>query len=159
MSHQVYLSLGTNLGDRATNLAAARTKLAPTARLLAASRIYETPPWGYLHQPAFLNQALRVETDLAPVQLLADLKALEVRLGRVPSARYGPRQIDMDILLYDDLILETPGLVIPHPQLAYRAFVLAPLADLAPNLLHPVLKQTIQELLEKVDRSGMKVFE
>jgi 2-amino-4-hydroxy-6-hydroxymethyldihydropteridine diphosphokinase len=159
MNHLVYLGLGTNLGDRPANLAAARAGLAPDVSILKASPIYESPPWGYLNQPAFLNQVLLVETLLTPVDLLAYLKDLEVRLGRLPSVRYGPRQIDIDILFYDQLILEIAGLSIPHPQLAVRAFVLAPLADLAPDLVHPVLKVTIRELLDKVDRSGMTRFD
>jgi 2-amino-4-hydroxy-6-hydroxymethyldihydropteridine diphosphokinase len=154
----IYLALGTNIGDRAANLQAAREALASQVKILAASRIYETPPWGVVDQPAFLNQALRARTGLAPLELLAYLKQLEVDLGRLPSVRYGPRQIDLDILFYDDQTLDLPGLTIPHPRLAERAFVLVPLADLAPDLVHPVTGKTVQEMLEQVDRQGIVVY-
>jgi len=148
MSHVIYLALGTNLGDRPANLRAAIAALAPQARVQAESRIYETPPWGFLDQPAFLNMALCAETDLPPAELLAFLKQLESDLGRVPTFRNGPRLIDIDILFYDDLILNTPPLVIPHPRLHERDFVLVPLADIAPDLIHPVLNQSIRALLD-----------
>lgn len=154
----IYLSLGTNLGNRAANLAAAAAALTPAVHLMAVSPVYETAPWGYTDQPAFLNQALQAETTLPPLALLAYLKNIETALGRRPSFRYGPRQIDMDILFYDDLILETPTLRIPHPRLHERAFVLVPLADLAPNLPHPRLGKTIAELLENVDCSGVHPY-
>jgi 2-amino-4-hydroxy-6-hydroxymethyldihydropteridine diphosphokinase len=153
------LGLGTNLGDRDRNLTAARTSLLPEVRPLRASSVYETPPWGVLDQPHFLNQALEAETDLPPLHLLAYLKDLEVELGRLPAERYGPRLIDLDILFYDDLVLDTPELTIPHPRISERAFVLAPLANLAPDLVHPLEKKTIVELLEACDRSGIVLHE
>jgi 2-amino-4-hydroxy-6-hydroxymethyldihydropteridine diphosphokinase len=159
MSHLVYLALGTNLGDRLANLHAAIHALPPAAQPLSASPVYETPPWGYLDQPAFLNQVIQADTDLPPLDLLDLLKRLEVRLGRQPGLRYGPRIIDLDILLYDDLQLETPALTIPHPRLAERAFVLAPLADLAPGLCPPGMSKSVSELLERVDRSGIVLYE
>ena len=131
MTHPVYLALGTNLGSRMENLRAALAAFAPAVRVLAESRIYETEPWGFADQPAFLNMAVKAETDLSPQELLDFLKGLEVTLGRRPSFRNGPRLIDLDILFYGDLQLNTPGLVIPHPPLHERVFVLAPLADLA----------------------------
>ncbi|MEW5869652.1 MAG: 2-amino-4-hydroxy-6-hydroxymethyldihydropteridine diphosphokinase [Chloroflexota bacterium] len=155
MSHVVYLALGTNLGERLANLQAALESMQPGAQVLAVSPVYETPPWGVLDQPVFLNQAARVTTDLAPLELMDFLKRLEVKLGRKPGLRYGPRKIDLDILFYDDLVLDTPRLVIPHPRLAERAFVLAPLADLAPDFRHPVLGKTVAELLAAVDVSGV----
>lgn len=158
MSHQVYLALGANLGDRLGNLRAAIQALPPTLHLLAASPVYETPPWGYLDQPAFLNQVILAQTDLAPLDLLRWLKQLEAKLGRRPGARYGPRLIDLDILLYDDLELETPALTIPHPRLAERAFVLVPLADLAPDLRPPGSLLSIAEMLARVDRAGIRLF-
>lgn len=158
MSQRVLLSLGTNLGDRLASLKAARAGLAPAVRLTGESRIYETAPWGFTDQPAFLNQVLEGQTDLQPLDLLDALKGLEARLGRKATFRYGPRQIDLDILFYDDLTLNDPRLVIPHPHLAERAFVLVPLADLAPGLRHPVLGLTIRELLAKVDRRGVQVY-
>jgi 2-amino-4-hydroxy-6-hydroxymethyldihydropteridine diphosphokinase len=155
MMHLVYLALGTNLGDRRANLRAAIRALAPEVAVLAESRIYETPAWGYENQPAFLNMALKAETDLAPFALLGHLKRLEERLGRQPAVRWGPRLIDIDIAFYDDLVLNTPELVIPHPGLHERAFVLVPLSDLAPDLLHPSLGKTVSALLEETDRGGI----
>lgn len=148
MPRTIYLALGTNLGDRFANLRAAIAALAPQVRVESESRIYETPPWGFLDQPAFLNMALRAETDLPPADLLAFLKQLESALGREPTFRNGPRLIDIDILFYDDMVLDTPPLVIPHPRLRERDFVLAPLADIAPDFIHPVLRQSIRALLD-----------
>ena len=159
MSHLVYLALGTNLGDRLANLASAIKALPPTVRPLAASRVYETPPWGYLDQPAFLNQVIQAQTELAPLDLLAWLKRLETDLGRQPGLRYGPRVIDLDILLYDDLQLETPDLIVPHPRLGERAFVLVPLADLAPDLRPAGMNQTVSEMLAALDRAGIELYE
>ncbi|RME88547.1 MAG: 2-amino-4-hydroxy-6-hydroxymethyldihydropteridine diphosphokinase [Anaerolineae bacterium] len=155
MTHVVYLALGTNLGDRLANLRAALDTLPPAVRVLATSPVYETPPWGYTDQPPFLNMVIRAATDLPPADLLTYLKRLEADLGRTPTFRYGPRQIDLDILFYDDLTLETPSLIIPHPRLHERPFVLVPLADLAPDLRHPALGATVRELLEAVDTSGI----
>ncbi len=159
MSHHVYLALGANLGDRLANLAAAKAALPPAVSILAASPIYETPPWGVLDQPAYLNQVLEGETDLTPLELLEELKRLETELGRKPGIRYGPRLIDLDILFFDDLVLDTPRLTIPHPHLAERAFVLVPLADLAPDLLHPKLGKTIREFLAAADRTGIELYQ
>jgi 2-amino-4-hydroxy-6-hydroxymethyldihydropteridine diphosphokinase len=156
-----YLALGSNLGDRPANLQAALAALPPAVTVLAASPVYETAPWGFSDQPAFLNQVVQASTDLDPLALLAHLKAIESLLGRTPTFRYGPRLIDLDILLYDDLVLETPAgcsssaLTIPHPHLHERAFVLVPLADLAPDLRHPLLNQTIRQLLETIDTTGI----
>ncbi|MBU2612019.1 MAG: 2-amino-4-hydroxy-6-hydroxymethyldihydropteridine diphosphokinase [Chloroflexi bacterium] len=158
MKHIIYLALGTNLGNRRANLRAAIAAMHPVVHILAESPIYETPPWGITDQPAFLNMALKGETHLAPLSLLAHLKHLELELGRTPSIRYGPRQIDMDILFYDDLILDTPELVIPHPHLHERAFVLVPLADIAPDYYHPVLEKTVREMLASCDTSGVKLY-
>lgn len=154
-THHAYLGLGTNLGDRLHNLQEAVRLLPPQARPVAFSPIYETPPWGYLDQPPFLNQVIQVETNLAPPQLLAHLKDVETRMGRQANFRYGPRLIDLDILLYDDLIYESPNLVIPHPRLHERAFMLVPLADLAAQYHHPSLGVTIAQLLAGVDTQGI----
>src|SRR5512141_2549794 len=131
----IYLALGTNLDDRLANLRRALEGLPPDIILRAQSLIYETPAWGYEDQPPFLNMVIKAETDLEPPALLARLKQLELQLGRTPSFHWGPRLIDIDILFYDNLILQTPNLVIPHPRLHDRGFVLVPLADIAPNLL------------------------
>jgi 2-amino-4-hydroxy-6-hydroxymethyldihydropteridine diphosphokinase len=154
-----YLGLGSNLGDRRANLSAAVTGLPPAAVVLKASSIYQTEPWGYLEQPAFLNQVLEVETSLSPMDLLAALKRLEASLGRQATFRYGPRLIDLDILLYDKLVINQPDLVIPHPQLAQRAFVLVPLADLVPGLIHPLLGISMADLKDQIDLSGVKLVE
>ena len=158
MKHIIYLALGTNLGDRRANLRAAIAALPPAVTVLAKSPIYQTPPWGITDQPAFLNMALKGETLLAPLALLSLLKRLEIQLGRTPSIRYGPRQIDMDILFYAGLILDTPELVIPHPRLQERAFALVPLADIAPDYYHPVLEKTVREMLVACDTSGVKLY-
>ena len=147
MEHTVYLSLGSNLGNRSNNLKEAISSLPPQMEVKAKSKVYETPPWGYTEQNKFLNQVLKVKTYLDPEPLLKHLKRLEVALGRKATFHYGPRLIDMDILFYDDLILNTPLLTIPHPQLHERSFVLVPMMDIAPNLVHPVQKKSIRELL------------
>lgn len=157
-SHIVYLALGTNTGDRLANLQAALKSLPPNVRVQAESPVYETDPWGYTDQPAFLNMAVCAETDLSPHELLRYLKSLEQTLGRVPTFQNGPRLIDMDILFYDDLTLETPPLTIPHMRLHERAFVLVPLADIAPGLMHPGLGRSVAQLLETVDQHGVRPF-
>ena len=154
-AHTIHLALGTNLGERRSNLRRAIAALPPAVRVLAESPVYETPPWGITDQPAFLNMALRAETQLAPLELLVTLKRLEQEMGRVPAPRYGPRLIDIDILFYDDLVLDSPALTLPHPRLHERAFVLVPLADIAPNLIHPVLGKPIRLLLEGADGKGV----
>jgi 2-amino-4-hydroxy-6-hydroxymethyldihydropteridine diphosphokinase len=155
----IYLALGSNLGDRFANLQAAIAALPPALLLLARSPVYETSPWGLTDQPAFLNMVLKGQTLLAPADLLDHLKHLETSLGRLPTLRWGPRRIDIDILFYDHLILATPALTIPHPHLHERAFVLVPLADLEPDLVHPVLGVPINQLCSAVDAIGVKPYE
>jgi 2-amino-4-hydroxy-6-hydroxymethyldihydropteridine diphosphokinase len=145
----VYLALGTNLGDREANLREARRRLeAGGVRLERCSSIYETEPWGVLDQPRFLNAVCRGRTELSPERLLALAKRIEGALGRVPTVRYGPRAIDIDILLYDRVACASRELTIPHPRLAERAFVLVPLAEIAPDLVVPGLERTVRELLQ-----------
>jgi 2-amino-4-hydroxy-6-hydroxymethyldihydropteridine diphosphokinase len=153
--HIVYLALGSNLGNRAANLKEAISALSPQMEVKARSKVYETPPWGYAEQEKFLNQVVRVNTYLQPEPLLKHLKRLEVALGRTPSFQYGPRKIDIDILFYDDLVLETPLLTLPHPHVHERGFVLLPLMDIAPDLVHPVKEKTIHELLAGCDLRGI----
>lgn len=156
--HTVYLALGSNVGNRAANLKAAIAALPPQMEVKAKSRIYETPPWGYLNQEKFLNQVLKVETYLSPEPLMKHLKRLEVALGREPTFQYGPRLIDIDILFFDDLVFESPIVTIPHPHVHERAFVLLPLMDIAPDFVHPVRKQTMRQLLTYCDISGIVLF-
>ncbi len=154
----VYLGLGSNLGDREDNLRRAVSILSRRASLIALSSVYETEPWGYASQPAFFNMACLLETSLSPQGLLELAQGVERDLGRVPSFRYGPRAIDVDILLYGDEVIETPRLQVPHPRLWQRAFALTPLAEIAPGLAHPVLGASIVDLLEGVavsDREGV----
>jgi 2-amino-4-hydroxy-6-hydroxymethyldihydropteridine diphosphokinase len=152
----VYLALGTNLGHRSRNLQAAQDALPPAVKVLERSYVYETRPWGVTDQPLFLNMVIKGETRQRPQELLKHLKLLEIQLGRLPSIRYGPRKIDIDLLFYDDILLKTPELTIPHPFLHERAFVLVPLADLAPELVHPVLGKTVRQMLAQVDTTGVR---
>jgi 2-amino-4-hydroxy-6-hydroxymethyldihydropteridine diphosphokinase len=156
--HIVYLALGTNLGDRPANLQAAVAALPPAVTVLEKSPVYETQPWGVTDQPAFLNMVIKGKTRQGPQNLMRHLKLLEARLGRLPSIRYGPRKIDIDLLFYDDMLLNTPELTIPHPGLHERAFVLVPLADLAAELIHPVFGKSIRQLLGELDTSGVQRY-
>jgi 2-amino-4-hydroxy-6-hydroxymethyldihydropteridine diphosphokinase len=156
--HTVYLALGTNLGDRAVNLKQAIASLTPQLEVKAKSGIYETPPWGFEEQPKFLNQVLKAKTYLDPEPLLRHLKRLEVALGRKESFPNGPRLIDIDILFYDDLVLNKPSLVIPHPRLHERGFVLLPLTDIAPDLKHPITKKSVREMAEQSNTAGIEKF-
>lgn len=155
MDHIVYLSLGTNIGNRAANLKQAISLLPPQMTVKAKSKVYETPPWGYTEQDQFLNQVVMARTYLEPEKLIKHIKRLEVAMGRKASFRNGPRLIDIDILFYDDRILDTPSLVIPHPNLHERGFVLLPLMDVAPDLIHPVKKKSIRELIGASNMSGI----
>ena len=156
----VYLGLGTNLGDRLANLQNAVSALTACCTIVALSKLYETAPVGITDQPSFLNMALKAETDFAPQDLLAALKSLEKSLGRTETVRWGPRQIDIDILLYDQLELHEAGLTIPHPRLCERGFVLVPLADVGGETLHPTRKQTIAQLLAQLPYDdGIKPFD
>ncbi len=159
MTHTIYLSLGSNLGDRPQNLHNAISFLPPKVQSIRQSSIYETEPWGYADQPAFLNMVIEGETDLEPPDLLIFLKEIEVSMGRQETFRFGPRLIDLDILFFDKLILDSPTLTIPHPRIIERAFVLIPLAEVAPEMVHPVLKKTVQELKTAVDASSIELFQ
>ena len=149
-THTAYLGLGSNLGDRAATLRAAVCALAAHLNILAVSSLYDTAPQLVTDQPRFLNAALAGTTELDPLALLRAAKAIETALGRVPGPRYGPRALDIDLLLVDDLVLATPALTLPHPRLAERAFALLPLAEIAariaPTLVLPPTGALITDL-------------
>ncbi|MBY6263577.1 2-amino-4-hydroxy-6-hydroxymethyldihydropteridine diphosphokinase [Azospirillum sp. 412522] len=147
----VYLALGGNMGDRAANLAEAIRRLGGAVEIDAQSALYETAPMYVTDQPAFLNMVVRGTTRLDPVSLLRFLKDIEATLGRdLGGLRFGPRPIDIDILLYADRVVTEPELEIPHPRMAERAFVLCPLADVAADTVHPVLNRRIDALRDEV---------
>ena len=150
----VYLALGSNLGDRRAHLAAAAARLAPSVIVERVSSLYETEPAYLLDQPRFLNAALRGRTTLEPAALLALLKRIERELGREAGVRFGPRVIDLDILLYGDRSIASEALTIPHPRMAERPFVLVPLAEIAPDLIPPGWATTVGALAQVVRGHG-----
>lgn len=144
-----YLGLGSNMGDRRANLCRALELLAERLTVEQVSSVYETEPWGYRDQPRFLNLACRVSGNLSPRQLLELAKDIETRLGRSPGFRNAPRPIDIDVLMYDNGVIAEPDLSVPHPRLAERAFVLVPLAEIAPGLVHPEEGKMMKELASR----------
>jgi 2-amino-4-hydroxy-6-hydroxymethyldihydropteridine diphosphokinase len=157
-THTIYLGLGSNLGDRDTNLRAALGRLGEYMQVNRVSSVYETEPLLVEDQPLFHNLACAGVTRNEPFALLHTLKRIENAIGRVPGPRYGPRLIDIDILLFGDLILSTPELTIPHPGMLERAFALIPLAEIAPDLRHPIVKRPIAELASRLDASGVRLL-
>jgi 2-amino-4-hydroxy-6-hydroxymethyldihydropteridine diphosphokinase len=154
MKKTVYLGLGSNLKDRKAQMDQAVVRLAELGKVLAVSSYYETEPMEVARQPWFLNCALALETELMPRQLLAAVLEIEQAMGRRRTQPKGPRTIDIDILLFGNSKVETEGLVIPHPRMAERRFVLEPLAEIAPEARHPVLKRTIRELRDALGKGG-----
>ena len=152
---RVYFGLGTNLGQRRENLQQATTALTKVVTVTAVSHLYETPPWGVLEQPAFINMAAAGRTSLPPHELLRAIKQIEQDIGRQKTIKWGPRLIDIDILLYGDLVLKTEGLQIPHPYMQERPFVLGPLADIAADVVHPVFGKTVAELFAGIDDGSL----
>ncbi len=144
---QVFIALGSNLGDRQDNLDQALKAMAAIVDITARSSVYETDPLYVVDQPVFLNMVVAGETRLGAEPLLAELKRIEVEIGRVPARRNGPRVIDLDILYYGDQVMDTGRLIVPHPRIAERMFVLEPLCEIAPEWRHPVLKRTTRKLL------------
>jgi len=155
----VHIALGSNLGDRAANLARATDLMDEVIQISAASSIYETPPWGVIDQPRFLNQVIKGCTTLAPINLLYELKAIERLMGRRETVRYGPRIIDLDILLYGHRVIQYNRLQVPHPRMLERAFVLVPLAEVSPGLVIPGSGQAVETLLKQIDPSGVVRFQ
>ena len=160
MGTDVYLLLGSNVGDRAANLKRAcgliQDELSPH---ITQSSLYETAAWGKTDQASFLNQAIMIQTDIKPLVLLALLKNIEKQVGRIDTEKWGPRVIDIDILFYGSEIVQEPELQVPHPYLPVRRFALLPMAEIARDLMHPMLKKTIKELLELCpDTSEVKLY-
>ena len=155
----VALGLGSNIGDRVAWCRRAVQELTSHSQIQIVKRSawYETRPVGYANQPDFVNGAVLLETSLAPLNLLDVIKGVEQRLGRSTTWKNGPREIDLDLLLYDDLVLDLPVLALPHPAMADRAFVLVPLAEIHPAMVHPVHGRTVLELLEDLDPADLLV--
>jgi len=145
--NQSFILTGGNQGDRLQNLARASAEIEKLGRVLAISSIYETAAWGKTDQPDFLNQVIQLETGLSPQQLMHSLLEIESNMGRKRLEKYDPRTIDLDILYYEDEIIDEPGLMIPHPRIQLRRFVLEPLYEIAPSFLHPVFHKTTYQLL------------
>lgn len=149
MSHRAYLSLGANLGDPAKTVVHAFVALGRIGTIVKRSRLYRSQPWGNADQPEFVNAAALLETDRTPHELLHALQSIETALGRKPRERWGPRELDLDILTYDDAAIDEPGLHVPHPHMRERAFVLVPLAEIDPAY------ETLRDALSASERAGV----
>jgi len=156
MQRRVFIAIGSNKDDREANCRKATALIGSSAgvELIAQSPLYETEPWGVREQAPFVNSVVEVSTDLTPAGLLAVLKTIELEMGRTPSPRWHSREIDLDILFYGDEVVDVAGLKVPHPRLHERVFVLAPLADIAPDFIHPVLKKSVREMFLELKDAG-----
>jgi len=154
-----YIGIGSNIGDRYSNIIKAikYTELVPKIKVIKISNIYETSPVGYFNQPYFLNCVIEIKTNLSPEMLLLKLQKIENILGRKRNHKNSPRTIDLDILFYEDKIISTKNLIIPHPELDKRKFVLKPLSELKPQLIHPVLNKTVKKLLNELNDKKQKI--
>jgi 2-amino-4-hydroxy-6-hydroxymethyldihydropteridine diphosphokinase len=153
--HKVFVGIGTNLGDRHKNIEDAFKNLQfYSLRIIKKSPVYETEPYGLKEQPNFLNCIVEIEVEESPEELLKNFLKIEKEMGRERKIPWGPRIIDLDILFYDDLVIDEENLKIPHPDIKNRFFVLKPLLDIAPDFIHPVLKRTIKELLDELKGSN-----
>lgn len=154
--HKVYLSLGSNMGDKRENLLEAIKKVGEleNTEVVKSSTILETEPFGYIEQDNFLNACLEVKTLLTPQEFLSSILKIELDMGRVREIKWGPRVIDIDILFYDDKIIQEDNLAVPHPWICEREFVLEPLSEIAPNYVHPLERKTIMMLARKLKESG-----
>ena len=161
-SHTAYISVGSNMGDKLTNCQTGINALTDSGavRLVDQSPVYRTEPVDYLDQDWFVNCAVKIETRLDPPALLKIIQSIENGAGRVRDAvRFGPRVLDLDIILFDDLVRNDSGLIIPHPRMHKRRFVLKPICDIDPDINHPVLQQTMLSLLENLDDAGQRIIE
>lgn len=153
---QACIALGSNLGDRIGNIRRSALMLKESSiAIVASSDVFETEPWGVCDQPLFLNACLRIDTSLSPRELLLRLKSIESEIGRLSSFRWGPREIDMDIIFADELSINEDDLVIPHPEMHRRAFVLVPLKQVAPEWIHPLLGKSVREMEQQISRNGI----
>ncbi len=154
MSVTAYIGIGSNIGDKKANCRKAIELLKQAGTVAAVSSLYYTEPVGYKEQEDFINGVVAIQTDLPPAALLEACHAIEQGMGRIRTVRWGPRVIDLDILLLGNAIVNQPGLIIPHPLMAVRKFVLAPLVEIAPDVVHPVLKKKASELLRELKDSS-----
>ncbi len=160
--HTAYISIGSNLGDKLENCRSGIAALAGsgTSRLVDQAQIYRTEPVDYKDQDWFVNTVVKIQTRLDPIGLLENLQSIERKAGRIRDAkRFGPRILDLDILVYEDVVMNTPRLVIPHPRMHKRRFVLKPMCDIDPDMKHPVFQRSMRALLDNVDEAGQRMIE
>lgn len=154
MNNKIYIGIGTNIGNRQHNLQIAINEIAAFSTITKKSSIYETEPVGFRPQSDFLNMVIEIDTNLSPSELIIKLQEIEHKMGRIKEIINGPRIIDLDILLYNDSVINHPNLIIPHPRFSQRHFVLKPLSEIAPNIVHPTLNQDIKTLAEILPTSS-----